>query len=245
VRPLRRGGVCERADSSTTTRVARIARRATRSARRSRRARVRHSRASPLTPSAKETPRAWAGVLTRRRADRGASRVFTTGGSTVSKPTPNTSAAATSGCRCRPMAVTVAPTVRRARPVSVARGDRMPGAPPPESVAATRAGPPSHGLTCTSHCGRATSTSESNRRRRLGVRADRRDVEPGWSTATEPPGSQWPLAHPSRRRPSHRRSSRRPRRPSRRHPSHRPSHRRRPSRHVIRVINAPLSEKNS
>jgi hypothetical protein len=37
-RPLWRGGVCERADSSTTTCAARVARRATRSARRSRRA---------------------------------------------------------------------------------------------------------------------------------------------------------------------------------------------------------------
>jgi hypothetical protein len=73
--PLWRGGVCERADSSTTTCDTRVARRATCSARRSLRARVRHSRALPRTPSAKETPRAWSGVPTRRRADRGASSV--------------------------------------------------------------------------------------------------------------------------------------------------------------------------
>ena len=140
---------------------------------------MRHSRASPRTPSAKETLRAWAGVPTPRRADRGVASVSVTGGSTASKPPLNTSAAATSGCRCRPMAAAAAPTARRARPVSVARGDRIPGARPPQSAVATRAGPSSCGRTCTSHCGRAASSPGSNRRSRLGVRADRRDVEPG------------------------------------------------------------------
>jgi hypothetical protein len=175
-RPLWWGGVRERADSSTTTRDARVGRRATRSTHRSRRARVRHSRASPRTPSAKETLRAWADVPAPRRADRGVASVSVTAGSTASKPPLNTSAAATSGCRCRPMVAAAAPTARRARPVSVARGDRIPGVHPPESAVAARARPPSRGRTCTSQCGRAASTSGSNRLSRLEVRADRRDV---------------------------------------------------------------------